>query len=154
MSVFGNILGAIFGKKESKAQSPALSTPSNSPSTATAATVSTPSPSTADPIPQSPPAAPSGSVSQPAPVSQVDIAEVLDQKAESNSESLDWRKSIVDLMKLLGIESSLSARKELADELGYDGDKGDSAAMNIWLHQAVLKKLAENGGRVPQDLLD
>lgn len=79
---------------------------------------------------------------------------MLDQKAKSNSESLDWRKSIVDLMKLVGIESSLSARKELADELGYDGDKGDSAAMNVWLHKAVLKKLSENGGTVPHDLMD
>lgn len=154
MSVFGNILGAIFGKKEPKAQSPAPSTPSNSPSTATPATVSTPSPSAADPTPDNAPAAPSGSASQPTPAPQVDIAQVLDQKAKSNSESLDWRRSIVDLMKLVGIESSWSARKELADELGYEGDREDSAAMNIWLHKAVLKKLAENGGTVPQDLLD
>lgn len=74
--------------------------------------------------------------------------------AAKNSEKLDWKKSIVDLMKLVGMDSSLSARKELATELGYTGDQNDSATMNVWLHKQVLKKLAENGGKVPQDLLD
>jgi hypothetical protein len=74
--------------------------------------------------------------------------------ASKNSEKLDWRKSIVDLMKLVGMDSSLTARKQLADELGYSGDKNDSATMNMWLHKQVLRKLAENGGKVPQDLLD
>ena len=72
--------------------------------------------------------------------------------AAANKEKLDWRKSIVDLMKLLGLESSLSARKELATELGYTGDKNDSAKMNIWLHKQVMQKLAANGGKVPDDL--
>ena len=74
--------------------------------------------------------------------------------ASKNSEKLDWKKSIVDLMKLVGMDSSLAERKELATELGYTGDKNDSAKMNVWLHKQVLRKLAENGGKVPQNLLD
>jgi hypothetical protein len=72
--------------------------------------------------------------------------------ASKNSEKLNWRTSIVDLMKLLKLDSSLSARKELAKELGYTASTEDSAAMNIWLHKQVMKKLAENGGKVPADL--
>lgn len=97
------------------------------------------------------PAASSGSA--PAPAS-VDVNAVLNKMASKNSEKLDWKKSIVDLMKLVGMDSSLASRKELATELGYTGDKDDSATMNIWLHKQVLKKLAENGGKVPQHLLD
>jgi hypothetical protein len=84
----------------------------------------------------------------------VDVNAVLNEMASKTSEKLDWKKSIVDLMKLVGMDSSLASRKELATELGYTGDKDDSATMNIWLHKQVLKKLAENGGKVPQDLLD
>ena len=84
----------------------------------------------------------------------VDVNAVLNEMASKNSEKLDWKKSIVDLMKLVGMDSSLSARKELATELGYTGNKDDSATMNIWLHKQVLRKLAENGGKVPQNLLD
>ena len=72
--------------------------------------------------------------------------------AASNKEKLDWQKSIVDLMKLLNLNSSLTARKELADELHYTGDKNNSATMNIWLHKQVMQKLAENGGKVPDEL--
>jgi hypothetical protein len=88
-----------------------------------------------------------------APQSQVDIEASLNQLAANNSEKLDWKHSIVDLMKLVGMDSSLSARKELADDLGYTGDKSDSAKMNIWLHKEVMRKLAENGGKVPPELL-
>lgn len=84
----------------------------------------------------------------------VDVNAVLNDLASKNSEQLDWKKSIVDLMKLVGMDSSLSARKELATELGYSGDQNDSATMNVWLHKQVLQKLAENGGKVPQNLLD
>ena len=87
-------------------------------------------------------------------MTQVDVDAVLTQMASKNSEKLDWKKSIVDLMKLVGMDSSLQSRKELATELGYTGDKNDSATMNIWLHKQVLRKLAENGGKVPQNLLD
>jgi hypothetical protein len=86
--------------------------------------------------------------------SAVDVAAVLNSLAANNPEQLDWKRSIVDLMKLVGMDSSLAARKELATELGYTGDQSDSANMNIWLHKQVLKKLAENGGKVPQELLD
>ena len=73
-------------------------------------------------------------------------------KAAQAGQTLDWSHSIVDLMKLLGLDSSLAARKDLAGELHYTGDTNDSASMNVWLHSAVMKKLAENGGKVPDDL--
>jgi hypothetical protein len=82
----------------------------------------------------------------------VDVAAVLTGLAEKNPQKLDWRHSIVDLMKLLGLDSGLASRKQLADELHYTGDKDDSASMNIWLHKQVMQKLAENGGKVPDDL--
>lgn len=84
----------------------------------------------------------------------VDVAAILDAAVKKNGQKLDWRKSIVDMMKALGMDASLQERKELADELGYTGDKSDSATMNIWLHKALLKAIAENGGKVPADLLD
>jgi Domain of unknown function (DUF3597) len=83
----------------------------------------------------------------------VDVAVVLNGLSAKNPENLDWKRSIVDLMKLVGMDSSLSARKKLAAELHYTGDPNDSASMNIWLHKEVLKKLSENGGKVPQELL-
>jgi hypothetical protein len=82
----------------------------------------------------------------------VDVEAILNKLASQNREKLDWRKSIVDLMKLLKLDSSLSARQELAKELHYAGDAKDSAAMNIWLHKQVMIKLAENGGKVPDEL--
>ena len=83
----------------------------------------------------------------------VDVAAVLDGMAAKNKEKLDWKHSIVDLMKLLDMDSSIAARRDLAADLNYTGDTNDSAAMNIWLHKQVMKKLAENGGNVPADLL-
>lgn len=83
----------------------------------------------------------------------IDVAANLEKMAAANKEKLDWKHSIVDLMKLVGMDSSLSARKELAKDLNYTGDTNDSAAMNIWLHKQVMKKLAENGGKVPAELL-
>jgi Domain of unknown function (DUF3597) len=82
----------------------------------------------------------------------VDIGAILDGLAAQTSEKLNWKSSIVDLMKLLSIDRSLSARKQLAKELHYDGDANESAAMNIWLHKQLLKKLAEHGGKLPKDL--
>ena len=84
----------------------------------------------------------------------MDVSVVLDGLAGATKEKLGWRRSIVDLMKLVGIDSSLSARKELARELGYTGDTADSATMNVWLHREVIRQLAANGGQVPEDLLD
>ena len=93
-----------------------------------------------------------GGTPQAAPAA-VDVTAVLDQLAASNSQKLDWRHSIVDLMKLVGMDSSFASRKALAAELHFTGDTADSAAMNIWLHKQVLQKLADNGGKVPQELL-
>jgi hypothetical protein len=83
----------------------------------------------------------------------VDIAAILNGLAAKNPEKLDWKRSIVDLMKLVGMDSSFAARKQLATELHYTGDPNDSAAMNVWLHKQVLIKLSENGGKVPAELL-
>ena len=80
------------------------------------------------------------------------MAGILDFMNEQRSQKLNWRTSIVDLMKLVGMESSLSERKELADELGYTGDKSDTASMNIWLHKQVIQKIRDNGGQLPSDL--
>lgn len=83
---------------------------------------------------------------------RVDVAQVLDGLAAHNPKKLNWRNSIVDLMKLVGMDSTLQERKELADELGYKGDRNDTATMNVWLHKEVMLKLEENGGKVPEDL--
>jgi 3-oxoacyl-ACP reductase-like protein len=88
-----------------------------------------------------------------APPQTVDIAAILNGLAAKNPEKLDWKRSIVDLMKLVGMDSSFAARRQLATELHYTGDPNDSASMNIWLHKEVLVKLSENGGQVPQELL-
>jgi uncharacterized protein DUF3597 len=130
MSIFGNIMSSIFGHG-AKAQ-PAPAGTAASPAAGA-------SPTTAKPT-VSPAQAP------------VDVEAVLSQLASQNREKLDWRRSIVDLMKLLNLDSSLAARKELAHELHYTGDTNDSAAMNVWLHRQVMVKLAENGGKVPDSL--
>ena len=125
MSIFGNIMSAIFGSSAT-AQSPPIAAgmPSG-------------------------PGAPSGTG---APTASVDVAAVLTDLAAKKKEKLDWRHSIVDLMKVLDLDSSLNARKQLAQELHYSGDPNDSAAMNVWLHKQVMVKLAANGGKVPADL--
>lgn len=98
--------------------------------------------------------APSGTGGATTAGGNVDVAAILDKLAAESKEKLDWKHSIVDMMKLVGMDSSLSSRKELAKELNYSGDMGDSAKMNMWLHKEVIKKLAANGGKVPADLLD
>jgi hypothetical protein len=134
MSVLGNIISAIF-KHAGAAPAAAPSSPAASP----AAAPSKPSPWPAQSSP-------------PKPATPVDVADVLTKLAAQNKEKLDWRRSIVDLMKLLNLDSSLAARKQLADELHYTGDKNDSATMNVWLHKQVMQKLADNGGKVPDEL--
>jgi hypothetical protein len=101
------------------------------------------------------PPAPSAGSPAPAPkaATPVDVVAILTKLAAQSREKLDWRLSIVDLMKLLNMDSSLTARKQLADELHYTGDKNDSATMNMWLHKQVMQKLADNGGTVPAELL-
>jgi len=125
MSIFGKIMSAIFGQAQATPVGGAAAGGS---------------------------AAPAGVPGGATPLSNVDVEKVLTDLASKNKEKLDWRKSIVDLMKLLGLDSSLGARKELAKELGYTGDTNDSASMNIWLHKQVMQKLAANGGKVPADL--
>ena len=83
----------------------------------------------------------------------MDVAAILSSLQEKSDEDLHWKTSIVDMLKLLGMDSSLSARKELATDLGYTGNEGDSATMNEWLHKAVMQKLADNGGKVPAEML-
>src|SRR5689334_5324928 len=96
----------------------------------------------------SPTAAPPGAT----PPQTVDVAAIVDKAAASKGEKLAWRTSIVDLMKALGLDSSLSARKQLAKELNYTGDANDSATMNVWLHNQIMAKLAANGGKLPADM--
>ena len=128
MSIFGKIMSSIFGK-------------------ATAAGVAPTAPASgAQPSSTGTASAPVGSVAE------VDVAGILTKLAAEKKEKLDWRTSIVDLMKLLDLDSGLSARKELAQELHYSGDMNDSASMNVWLHKQVMRKLAENGGKVPEEL--
>ena len=104
-------------------------------------------------------AAPGGAVagtasggSSAAPAATVDVAPILDAAVKAKGEKLEWRTSIVDLMKALDIDSSFTARKELAKEFGYTGDSNDSASMNIWLHKQVMTKFAANGGKLPPEI--
>jgi hypothetical protein len=104
-----------------------------------------------------PPRAPQAPAAPPAPkpVSAVDVVAQLEKRAAANPQKLNWRTSIVDLLKLLDIDSSLTARKELAKELGCPAElMGDSAKMNMWLHKTVLARIAQNGGNIPKELLD
>ena len=136
MSIFGRIKDAIFGQA-AKAQPTA---PAPKPTSAS------PAPTAPKPAQQAPTAAPAAH--------PVDVEAVLLGLEKNAKEKLNWRTSIVDLMKLLGIESSLQNRKDLAKELGYTGDTNDSASMNVWLHKRVMKELAANGGKVPAELKD
>ncbi len=146
MGLLSNLMSKIFS--HAPATAPAATS-------APAAASAPPPPPTAatQPAPTAAPAASTPAPAAPKPAPVVDIAAVMDGLAAKNPEKLDWKRSIVDLMKLVGMDSSLSARKELATELHYTGDMNDSASMNIWLHKEVLKKLSENGGKVPPELL-
>jgi Domain of unknown function (DUF3597) len=116
MSIFGSIMGAIFGHGSAQASAAPTDTPSA-------------------PLPQT-----------------VDVAAIVDKAAAAKGEKLAWRTSIVDLMKALGLDSSLSARKQLAKELNYTSNTSDSATMNVWLHKQIMAKLAANGGKLPSDI--
>lgn len=98
-------------------------------------------------------ATPAPSAPSAAPAETVDVTAILDGRAAKNPEKLNWKGSIVDLLKLVDMDSSLSARKELAAELNFPGDQNDSAAMNVWLHKQVLRRLAEHGGKISRELL-
>lgn len=140
MGLFNNLMSKIFGHASS----------TGAPSTPTQSTPGAPQQAQAPAAPAATVAASAATVAAP-PV--VDVTAILNDLAKKNPEKLDWKRSIVDLMKLVGMDSSFTARKQLAAELHYSGDPNDSAAMNIWLHKEVMKKLAENGGKVPQELL-
>jgi hypothetical protein len=127
MSIFGKIMSAIFGTKADAAPAGAGVSGGGVPAS-------------------------TGSAPAAAPAQSVDVAPILDKAVAAKGEKLDWRTSIVDLMKALDIDSSFAARKELAKELGYTGDSNDSASMNIWLHKQVMTKLAANGGKLPPEI--
>jgi Domain of unknown function (DUF3597) len=145
MSLFGKILQKLgFGGAAQAA--PAPQARSASPAQASAQAQSAPSAAPAPPVASAPP--------PPTAIRVVDVVGQLEKLASSNPEKLNWKVSIVDLLKLLGLDSSFAARKELATELGCPADKmGDSANMNMWLHKTVLLKLADNGGNIPKELL-
>jgi hypothetical protein len=142
MSVLGSLMGKILGNSARASEAKA-----------NAARPAAPVAPAAPAAPATPRTTPASSVATAAPPA-VDVELVLETMAAGNQQKLDWRNSIVDLMKLVGIDSSLANRKALAQELGYTGDMNDSAAMNVWLHKEVMRKLAENGGHVPTNLTD
>lgn len=117
-------------------------------------TTTTTAPAAPAPTQAQAPAAPTAAAPAPAAMDTVDVEQILSAKQSSSGQDLNWRSSIVDLLKLLDLDSSLQSRKELAAELHYTGDTSDSASMNIWLHRQVMNKLAANGGKVPADLKD
>lgn len=155
MGMFTNLMSKIFSHaNQSASGAPATSAPPAS-GTGTSGTTGATPPIAGGTTPPASSGSSTGGTAAPAagaPAQQVDVTAILDGLAAKNSEKLDWRHSIVDLMKLVGMDSSLSARKELAADLHYSGDTSDSAAMNIWLHKEVMRKLAENGGKIPADL--
>ena len=137
MSILGRIIGSIFGRAEA---APAAAQGGVKEAAAgAAASIAAVAAAAAEPVKA---------------LSAVDLVALMESKAAAAGQKLNWRTSIVDLMKLLNLDSSLGARKELATELGYTGDLDGSAEMNIWLHKAVMRELAANGGKVPADLTD
>ncbi|CAG9258220.1 conserved hypothetical protein [Burkholderia diffusa] len=126
MGIFGDIVGKLFGKAKPDQQPPAAE--------------AAPDPATA---PASAPVAP---------LADVDVESVMDQFVSESGGDLNWRASIVDTLKALGLDSSLEHRKQLAEELKYDGDMNDSASMNVWLHKQLMQALAANGGKLPSNL--
>ncbi|MFL9988706.1 MULTISPECIES: DUF3597 domain-containing protein [Paraburkholderia] len=127
MSIFGDIVNKLFGKAKPDQPAPAV-----------------------EPTPD--PAAAQAAAPAPPPLTDVDVAVVMDQFVSESGQTLNWRTSIVDTLKALGVDSSLEHRKQLAQELKYSGDTNDSASMNIWLHKQVMQALAANGGKLPPDL--
>ena len=137
MSIFGSLMGKILGHSARVSEAKANEARASAP---------------AAPAPPAPPAAAAAATA--APVSMATIEASLADMAAHSKQDLDWRNSIVDLMKLVGIDSSMVNRRALATELGYTGDLNDSAPMNIWLHKEVMRRMAESGGAVPANLSD
>ncbi|MBP0621224.1 DUF3597 domain-containing protein [Cupriavidus consociatus] len=150
MSIFKDILNKLLGRAKPAATTgtaPAGGTPTSA--------GAAPPPSGASPTATggTAPAASAGqATAKPAPLSGVDVESIMDNLVRESGQTLNWRTSIVDAMKALGIDSSLEHRKELARELHYSGDMNDSAGMNIWLHKRLMQELAANGGKLPADL--
>ncbi|WP_374306252.1 DUF3597 domain-containing protein [Methylocella sp.] len=140
MGIFSNIVSKLFGHSTAQA-APASAAASTGPAATPAATAAAGG-------------AAAGAATAPSPTAlvDVDVAQILDGLVARHGEKLDWRRSIVDLLKALDLDSSLSARKELAHELHYTGSTDDTATMNVWLIKQVLQKLKENGGKLPADL--
>ncbi len=167
MGIFDKIKDAIFGHHE-KAAAPASPTGTTINPTGTGPVVASTAPSATPVAPTGTAGSASASTTSGTPTAApsqappattassgpVDVAAMLDKAVAAKGQKLDWRHSIVDLMKALGMEASLSERKELAQELHYTGDANDSGKMNMFLHKALLQKLSENGGKVPAELLD
>jgi hypothetical protein len=168
MSIFDRIKNAIFGEAHAAPAPQRAGTASASPSSSAPPTTQRVAPSAPAAAPAPISTAPSGAQSTtatPGPSDEVassssasqapvDVESILNDAVKKSGQKLNWRHSIVDLMKALGMDASLQERKELAQELGYPGDTNDSGKMNIFLHKALMKKLSENGGQVPSDLLD
>ena len=131
MSIFGSIVSAVFGHSR---EPTAAAGPSVGPPSAAVATATSPE------------------VAAPKPMSQTEVVAIIEKAVGARGENLNWKQSVVDLMKALGLDSSLTARKQLAQELGYTGALDGSAEMNIWLHKQVMAKLAAGGGKVPAEL--
>lgn len=142
MSILSKIFDKIFPWADGKTPTPAKPTLEQQNEAAVRTTGSITAPPAINPIPTT------------TSISEVDVEKILSDLANKNAQQLNWRTSIVDLLKLLDLDSSLQARKELAKELEYSGDTNDSATMNIWLHKEVMKTLAANGGKVPAELKD
>ncbi|SOZ69065.1 conserved hypothetical protein [Cupriavidus taiwanensis] len=157
MSIFKDILNKLLGKDK-----PAATTTATTTSTPPAAGTPTSAGAPAGTAPTAGAgAAPPGNVqgttgaaagAQATPLSGVDVEAIMDRMVQQSGQTLNWRTSIVDTMKALGIDSSLEHRKELARELHYTGDMDDSAAMNVWLHKRLMQELAANGGKLPKEL--
>jgi hypothetical protein len=129
MSIFGDIVNKLFHKAKPDQPPPAV-----------------------EPTPDPVAAQAAAAAAAPAPLADVDVAAVMDQFVSESGQTLNWRTSIVDTLKALGVDSSLDHRKQLAGELKYSGDLNDSASMNIWLHKQVMQALAANGGKLPAGL--
>jgi uncharacterized protein DUF3597 len=159
MSILGSIMSSVLGRPQAAPPPPSAAAPSSreerhaSAPPVTSRAPTHPAAAAAPPTrPEQPPHAPPPTPTHAAAASQVDVAAVLDKLAKEAGQKLDWRTSIVDLMKLLKLDSSHAARKTLAKELSYTGDTKDSAAMNVWLHKQVMGRLAQGGGKLPDDL--
>ena len=152
MSIFGKLVSAIFGSSHAAEPAPTSAPTTWSPSAPKPASPGAPAAPASPAAPTSSPASAGAPAPTGKPMSRAELEELIKKNVSEQHEDLNWRQSIVDLMKLFKLDSSLNARKELAKELGYTGALDGSAEMNVWLHRQVMTKLAETGGKVPEHL--